>query len=96
MESFVAKIKSYPIDTLYNFILSQSNAQDIDTVISELGRNDNTRQIILSSRIEWRYLALQAGIRLPLKRYNVNKIRSHILKRTGEYKKLNSFLKNKK
>ena len=53
-------------------------------------------QIPASWKIGWRKLALQSGIRLPLKRYKSNKIRSHILKRTGEYKKLDSFLKNKK
>lgn len=48
-------------------------------------------QIPNSWNIGWRKLALQAGIRLPSKKYKNNKIRSHILKRTSEYKKLDLF-----
>ncbi|MDX1798909.1 MAG: winged helix-turn-helix transcriptional regulator, partial [Candidatus Lokiarchaeia archaeon] len=38
------------INAIYAFIFGQSNAQNIDNAILELGKHDNTWQIILSSR----------------------------------------------
>ncbi|MFX1326600.1 MAG: winged helix-turn-helix transcriptional regulator [Promethearchaeota archaeon] len=50
IEKFTAKLKPYAINAIYAFIFGQSNAQDMDRVISELGEHKNTWQIILSSR----------------------------------------------
>jgi len=50
IEKFTARLKPYAINAIYAFIFEQSNAQDMEKVISELGQHDNTWQIILSSR----------------------------------------------
>jgi DNA-binding Lrp family transcriptional regulator len=50
IEKFVARIKPYAVNAIYAFIFGQSNSQDIDNAISELGKHDNTWQIMLSSR----------------------------------------------
>jgi len=50
IEKFSAKLKSYAINAIYTFVFGQGNAQDIDRAISELGKHENTWQIILSSR----------------------------------------------
>jgi len=50
IQKFTAKIKPYAINAIYIFIFGQSDAQNIEKVISELGQHDNTWQIILSSR----------------------------------------------
>ncbi|MFX1419651.1 MAG: Lrp/AsnC family transcriptional regulator [Promethearchaeota archaeon] len=50
IEKFTARLKPYAINAIYTFIFGQSNAQDIDKAITELGKHDNTWQIILSSR----------------------------------------------
>jgi len=50
IEKFTARLKPYAINTIYSFIFGQSNAQDMDKTISELGNYDNSWQIILSSR----------------------------------------------
>ncbi len=50
IEKFSAKLKSYAINAIYTFVFGQCNAQDIDKAISELGKHENTWQIILSSR----------------------------------------------
>ncbi len=50
IEKFTAKLKPYAINAIYTFIFGQSNAQDIDNSIIELGKHDNTWQIVLSSR----------------------------------------------
>ncbi len=50
IERFSAKLKSYAINAIYAFVFGQSDAQDLDKAISELGKHENTWQIILSSR----------------------------------------------
>jgi len=50
IEKFTAKLKPYAINAIYTFIFGQSNTQDIDNSIIELGKHDNTWQIVLSSR----------------------------------------------
>ena len=50
IEKFSARLKPYAINAIYTFVFGQSNAQDIDKAISELGKHENTWQIILSSR----------------------------------------------
>ncbi|MFX1322451.1 MAG: winged helix-turn-helix transcriptional regulator [Promethearchaeota archaeon] len=50
IEKFAARLKPYAINAIYAFIFGQSNAQDMEKVVKELGKNDNTWQIILSSR----------------------------------------------
>ncbi|UCD00675.1 MAG: AsnC family transcriptional regulator [Promethearchaeota archaeon] len=50
IEKFTARLKPYAINAIYVFIFGQSNAQNMDKVIKELGQHDNTWQIILSSR----------------------------------------------
>ena len=50
IEKFTARLKPYAINAIYAFIFGQSNAQDMDKAIKELGQHDNTWQIILSSR----------------------------------------------
>ncbi|NVM36493.1 MAG: Lrp/AsnC family transcriptional regulator [Candidatus Lokiarchaeota archaeon] len=50
IEKFTARLKPYAINAIYAFIFGQSNAQDMDNAITELGKNDNTWQIALSSR----------------------------------------------
>ncbi len=50
IEKFTAKLKPYAINAIYTFIFGQSNSQDIDNSIIELGKHDNTWQIVLSSR----------------------------------------------
>ncbi|MFX1364783.1 MAG: Lrp/AsnC family transcriptional regulator [Promethearchaeota archaeon] len=50
IEKFTARLKPYAINAIYVFIFGQSNAQDMDKVISELGKHENTWQIIFSSR----------------------------------------------
>ncbi|MFX1451969.1 MAG: Lrp/AsnC family transcriptional regulator [Promethearchaeota archaeon] len=50
IEKFTARLKPYAINAIYVFIFGQSNAQDMDKAISELGKHDNTWQIIFSSR----------------------------------------------
>jgi len=50
IEKFTARLKPYAINAIYAFIFGQSNAQDMEKVVKELGKNDNTWQIILSSR----------------------------------------------
>ena len=50
IEKFVARLKPYAINAIYAFIFGQSNALDMDKTITELAKNDNTWQIVLSSR----------------------------------------------
>ncbi|MFX0006017.1 MAG: winged helix-turn-helix transcriptional regulator [Promethearchaeota archaeon] len=50
IQKFTARLKPYAINAIYAFIFGQSNAQNIDNAILELGKHDNTWQIILSSR----------------------------------------------
>lgn len=50
IQKFTARLKPYAINAIYAFIFGQSNAQNIDKAILELGKHDNTWQIILSSR----------------------------------------------
>ena len=50
IEHFTATLKPYAIKALYTFIFGQCNAPDMDRAISELGKHENTWQIILSSR----------------------------------------------
>ncbi|MFX0019614.1 MAG: Lrp/AsnC family transcriptional regulator [Promethearchaeota archaeon] len=50
IEKFYARLKPYAINAIYTFVFGQCNAQDIDKAISELGKHENTWQIILSSR----------------------------------------------
>ncbi|MFX1437033.1 MAG: winged helix-turn-helix transcriptional regulator [Promethearchaeota archaeon] len=50
IQKFTAKLKPYAINAIYAFIFGQSNTQNIDNAIIELGKHDNTWQIILSSR----------------------------------------------
>ncbi|MFX1500582.1 MAG: Lrp/AsnC family transcriptional regulator [Promethearchaeota archaeon] len=50
IEKFTARLKPYAINAIYTFIFGQSNAQDMDKAIIELGKHDNTWQIALSSR----------------------------------------------
>ncbi|MFX1308814.1 MAG: Lrp/AsnC family transcriptional regulator [Promethearchaeota archaeon] len=50
IEKFTASLKPYAINAIYTFIFGQSSAQDMDKAIIELGKHDNTCQIILSSR----------------------------------------------
>jgi DNA-binding Lrp family transcriptional regulator len=50
IETFNARLKPYALNAIYSFIFGQSNAQDINKAITELGEHDNTWQIILSSR----------------------------------------------
>ena len=50
IEKFTATLKPYAINAIYTFIFGQSNAQNLDKAIIELGTHDNTWQIALSSR----------------------------------------------
>ena len=50
IEKFTASLKPYAINAIYTFIFGQSSAQDMNKAIIELGKHDNTCQIILSSR----------------------------------------------
>ncbi|MFX1378722.1 MAG: Lrp/AsnC family transcriptional regulator [Promethearchaeota archaeon] len=50
IQKFAARLKPYAINAIYAFIFGQSNTQNIDKPILELGKHDNTWQIILSSR----------------------------------------------
>jgi DNA-binding Lrp family transcriptional regulator len=50
IEKFTARLKPYAINAIYTFIFGQSEANDLDKVIPELGKHDNTWQVILSSR----------------------------------------------
>jgi DNA-binding Lrp family transcriptional regulator len=50
IQKFSARLKPYAINAIYAFIFGQSNSQDIDDKIKQLGNHDNTWQIILSSR----------------------------------------------
>ena len=50
IEKFTATLKPYAINAIYTFIFGQSNAQNLDKAIIELGTHDNTWQIVLSSR----------------------------------------------
>ena len=50
IEKFTASLKPYAINAIYCFIFGQSEAQDLDKIIHELGKHENTWQIILSSR----------------------------------------------
>ena len=50
IEKFYARLKPHAINAIYTFVFGQCNAQDIDKAISELGKHENTWQIILSSR----------------------------------------------
>ena len=50
IEKFTARLKPYAINAIYVFIFGQSNAQDMEKVVKELRKNDNTWQIVLSSR----------------------------------------------
>ncbi|MFX1374320.1 MAG: Lrp/AsnC family transcriptional regulator [Promethearchaeota archaeon] len=50
IQRFTARLKPYAINAIYTFIFGQSNSPDIDMAIIELGKHDNTWQIILSSR----------------------------------------------
>ena len=50
IERFVTRIKPYAINAIYTFIFGQSNSLDVNTKISELGKHDDTWQIMLSSR----------------------------------------------
>jgi len=50
IEKFTARLKPYAINAIYAFIFGQSESEHIDSLIPELGKHDNTWQIILSSR----------------------------------------------
>ncbi|MFX1551637.1 MAG: Lrp/AsnC family transcriptional regulator, partial [Promethearchaeota archaeon] len=50
IRKFTARLKPYAINAIYVFIFGQSNVQNMDNAIIELGKHDNTWQIILSSR----------------------------------------------
>jgi DNA-binding Lrp family transcriptional regulator len=50
IEQFTATLKPYAIKAIYTFIFGQCNAPDINEAVSELGKHDNTWQVILSSR----------------------------------------------
>jgi len=50
IQRFSARLKPYAVNAIYVFIFGQSNSQEIDKVISQLGNHDNTWQIMLSSR----------------------------------------------
>ena len=50
IEKFTARLKPYALNAIYSFIFGQSNAQDINKAVAELGDHHNTWQIILSSR----------------------------------------------
>ncbi|MFX0140518.1 MAG: winged helix-turn-helix transcriptional regulator, partial [Candidatus Hodarchaeota archaeon] len=50
IEKFSARLKPYAINAIYTFVFGQYNTQDIDKAISELGKHENTWQVILSSR----------------------------------------------
>ncbi|MFW9865282.1 MAG: Lrp/AsnC family transcriptional regulator [Candidatus Thorarchaeota archaeon] len=50
IEKFTARLKPYALNAIYTFIFGQSDAQDINNAIVELGDHNNTWQIILSSR----------------------------------------------
>jgi len=50
IQRFSARLKPYAVNAIYIFIFGQSNSQEIDKVISQLGNHDNTWQIMLSSR----------------------------------------------
>jgi DNA-binding Lrp family transcriptional regulator len=50
IEKFTARLKPYAINAIYTFFFGQSNAQNMDKAVSELGTHENTWQIILSSR----------------------------------------------
>ncbi len=51
IEKFTTKIKAYAINALYIFIFGQSSIENMNyTIISNIGKNDKTQHIILSSR----------------------------------------------
>ncbi len=50
IQKFTARLKPYAINAIYAFIMGQSNTQEMDKVIKDLGAHENTWQIILSSR----------------------------------------------
>ncbi|MFX1277339.1 MAG: AsnC family transcriptional regulator [Promethearchaeota archaeon] len=50
IEKFTASLKPYAINALYIFIFGQSNTDNMEQTISDLGNHENTWQIILSSR----------------------------------------------
>ncbi|MFX0180546.1 MAG: winged helix-turn-helix transcriptional regulator [Candidatus Hodarchaeota archaeon] len=50
IEKFTARLKPHAINAIYTFVFGQYNVQDIDKAISELGKHENTWQIMLSSR----------------------------------------------
>ena len=50
IEKFTARLKPYAIKAIYSFIFGQCNALDINNTVKQLGKHDNTWQIILSSR----------------------------------------------
>ena len=50
IEKYTARLKPYAINAIYTFIFGQSNSQNMDSTITELGKHKNTWQIILSSR----------------------------------------------
>ncbi|MEJ2249473.1 MAG: winged helix-turn-helix transcriptional regulator [Candidatus Lokiarchaeota archaeon] len=50
IQKFTARLKPHAINAIYVFIMGQSEDQDLDQVSKELGYNENTWQIILSSR----------------------------------------------
>ena len=50
IEKFTARLKPYAINAIYSFFFGQSNSQNIDKAVADLGEHENTCQIILSSR----------------------------------------------
>ena len=50
IQQFTARLKPYAVGAPYIFIFGQSNSQDLDLITSNLAENDNTWQIIFSSR----------------------------------------------
>ncbi|NHJ22860.1 MAG: winged helix-turn-helix transcriptional regulator [Candidatus Lokiarchaeota archaeon] len=50
IEKFTARLKPYAINAIYAFFFGQSNSQNIDKAVADLGEHENTCQIIRSSR----------------------------------------------
>ncbi|MEJ2295025.1 MAG: winged helix-turn-helix transcriptional regulator [Candidatus Lokiarchaeota archaeon] len=69
IEQFTARLKPYAIKALYTFIFGQCNAPDMDKAISELGKHENTWQIILSSR-NYMYIGAMLKIIHDLEEYS--------------------------
>ncbi|MHA1271352.1 MAG: winged helix-turn-helix transcriptional regulator [Candidatus Helarchaeota archaeon] len=50
IKKFTASIKPSAINAIYSFIFGKSEAQDVNQIISEIGKHENTFNIMLSSR----------------------------------------------